>query len=293
MIRALRITHPPPCRRVPKPAIPSPIVIVIVITPENIHTFIISLPKDKHRREQLGGQLATLHIPYTVLEAVNGKTLSAAELALAYDPKKAVRLFNRELSKGEIGCMLSHVSIYQKMGAENLPHALVLEDDAKILEDDLAATLSKLAQLYPADTPVAVMLIHVKRVDANSRVPLDARHEVYDAYRGVHTHGYFITRAAAEILAQKLYPAYVVADKWEYFQENFIDVKCLVPYPVGLSEAAQSSSIEAMGVREKKLSDSPNYGYYLRKTLRQLEYLLRCRPFIRIEHKGRSELDPL
>ncbi|TQK10493.1 glycosyl transferase family 25 [Herbaspirillum sp. SJZ107] len=262
-------------------------------TPENIHTFIISLPKDKHRREYLGGQLDALNMPYTVLEAVNGKALSAEELALAYDPKKAVRLFNRELSKGEIGCTLSHVSIYRKMAAENLPHALVLEDDAKILEDDLAATLSKLAQLYPADVPVAVMLIHVKRVDANSRVPLDAKHDVYDAYRGVHTHGYFITRAAAEILAQKLYPAYVVADKWEYFQENFIDVKCLVPYPVGLTEAAQSSSIEAMGVREKKLTDGSNYGYYLRKMFRQLVYLVRSRPFIRIEHKGRSELDPL
>lgn len=270
---------------------PCPIAIPIVITSEKIPTFIISLPKDKHRREFLGGQLEQLNMPFTVLEAVNGKALSAAELAASYDPKKAVRLFNRELSKGEIGCTLSHVSIYQKVAAEDIPHALVLEDDARILEDDLPATLSKLAQLYPADVPVAVMLIHVKRVDANSKVQLDQKHNVYDAYRGVHTHGYFITKAAAEILAKKLFPAYVVADKWEYFQENYIDVKCLVPYPVGLTEAALASSIEAMGVREKKRVDSRNYQYYVRKSVRQLVHLVRSRPFIRIEHKGRSELD--
>lgn len=270
---------------------PCPIAIFIVTALENIPTFIISLPKDKHRREFLGGQLQKLDMPFTVLEAVNGKALSAEELAASYDPKKAVRLFNRELSKGEIGCTLSHVSIYRKMAAEDIPHALVLEDDAKILEHDLPATLSKLAQLYPADMPVAVMLIHVKRVDANSEVRLDDKHKVYEAYRGVHTHGYFITRAAAAILARKLYPAYVVADKWEYFQENFISVKCLVPYPVGLTEAALASSIEAMGVREKKLVEGRNYSYYLRKSFRQFMYLVRSRPFIRIEHKGRSELD--
>jgi glycosyl transferase family 25 len=262
-----------------------------VITPETIPTFIISLPKDKHRRDFLGGQLDKLHMPFTILEAVNGKALSTEELAACYDPKKAVRLFNRELSKGEIGCTLSHVSIYRKMAAEDMPHALVLEDDANILEADLPATLSKLAALYPADVPVAVMLIHVKRVDANTEVRLDDKHRVYDAYRGVHTHGYFITKAAAAILAKKLFPAYVVADKWEYFQENFITVKCVVPYPVGLTEAALSSSIEAMGVREKKLVEGANVMYYLRKTFRQLVYLIRSRPFIRIEHKDRSELD--
>jgi glycosyl transferase family 25 len=262
-----------------------------VITPETIPTFIISLPKDKHRRDFLGGQLDKLHMPFTVLEAVNGKALSAEQLAASYDPVKAVRLFNRELSKGEIGCTLSHVSIYRKMAAEAIPHALVLEDDANILEADLPATLSKLAALYPADVPVAVMLIHVKRVDANTEIRLDDKHRVYDAYRGVHTHGYFITKAAAAILAKKLFPAYVVADKWEYFQENFITVKCVVPYPVGLTEAALASSIEAMGVREKKLVEGANVMYYLRKTFRQLVFLIRSRPFIRIEHKGRSELD--
>jgi glycosyl transferase family 25 len=255
------------------------------------HTFIISLPKDQHRREFLEKQLQKLAMPFSVVEAVYGKSLSAAELAASYDRNKAINLFNRELSKGEIGCALSHVSIYQKMVAEDIPHALILEDDASILDHDLPAALSALAGRYAAGTPVAVMLNHVRRYDGASGVQLDDRRCIYDAYRGVCTHGYFLTKAAAEILVRNLYPVYVVADKWEYFQERFFPVKAMVPYPVGLSPASQASSIDAMGARVKKKEDSRNYLYYLRKYARQLRFLIASRPFIRIEFQEKHEFD--
>jgi glycosyl transferase family 25 len=258
---------------------------------QDIHTFIISLPKDKDRRAPLERQLQKLAMPFSVVTAVHGASLSASELEASYDRKKAVQLFNRELSKGELGCALSHVSIYQKMVAENIPYALILEDDAKILDDDLAATLSRLAQCTADETPAAVLLSHVSRYDGNKKIELDGKHAVYDAYRGVCAHGYFITKAGAEILARNLYPVYVVADKWEYFQENFIAVKALVPYAIGLTSASLSSSIEAMGVRAKKLENSRNYLYYIRRNFKQLLFSIRSRPFIRIEYQDKSELD--
>jgi glycosyl transferase family 25 len=262
-----------------------------VRTEHNIHTFIISLPKDKDRRDYLGKQLAELNVPFSILDAVHGKSLSQVEMDAYYDRDRALRLFNRELSAGEIGCALSHVAIYRKMVEENIPHALVLEDDASVLDQDLAATLSKLAALYPERKRVAVMLNHVKRYDANKKTPLDEGRCVYDAYRGVCTHGYFITRAAAEVLVKNLYPVYVVADKWEYFQDKYIDVKALVPYPIGLSAGSLSSSIEAMGIREKKVMSSASLLYYMRRWLWQLKIAVTSRPFVRIERQEKSALD--
>ena len=260
-------------------------------TKDHIQTFIISLPKDAHRREQLGKQLQDLAIPFSVINAVHGKSLSSEELDASYDRDKALALFNRELSKGEIGCALSHVSIYRKMVEEDIPYALILEDDAKILDADLPAILAKLAQRYPAQMPVAVLLNHVLRYDGSTKIELDENRCVYEAYRGVNAHAYFITKAAAEILAGNLYPVYVVADKWEYFQEQFFPVKAMVPYPIGLTPESLASSIDAMGVRVKKANNTRNYGYYLRKYLKQIAFLIGSRPFIRLKYQDIHELD--
>jgi glycosyl transferase family 25 len=262
-----------------------------VNTQTNIPTFIISLPKDKARRENLERQLQKLAMPFSVVEAVYGVSLSAEELAASYDRKKAVSLFNRELSKGEIGCALSHISIYRKMVEEDIPCALILEDDARILDDELPATLAGLAQRYTGDTPVAVLLNHVQRYDGTTGLPLDDSRCIYEAYRGVCAHGYFVTKAAAGILVRNLYPVFVVADKWEYFQERYFPVKALVPYPIGLTSASLSSSIDAMGVRVKKIVNGRNYLYYLRKYARQLRFLIASRPFIRIKFQEKREFD--
>jgi glycosyl transferase family 25 len=120
---------------------------------------------------------------------------------------------------------------------------------------------------------------------------VDETRSIYDAYRGVCAHGYVVTKAAAEILVRKLCPVYVVADKWEYFQQHFFPVKAPVPYSIGLAPASLSSSIEAMGARAKKAIEGRNHMYYLRKYLRQLAFLVKSRPFIRIAYQEKSQLD--
>jgi glycosyl transferase family 25 len=262
-----------------------------VITQRRVDTFIISLDKDVNRREVLGAQLDGLNIPYSIASAVHGASLSEQELAYVYDRDKAITLFNRELSRGEIGCALSHVGVYRKMVDENIPYALILEDDAKSLDSGLAAILDKLSLAYSADEPVVVLLSHVQRYDANKKTELDSAHYVYEAYRGVGAHGYFITKAAAKALADNLFPAYVVADKWEYFQEKFITVNALVPYVIGLAPASLISSIGSMGVREKRTKSGRRFLYYARRYIKRATFALTSRPFIRVEYQKKSDLD--
>ena len=42
--------------------------------------------------------------------------------------------FGHKISKYEIACAMSHIKVYEKMIAENIEHALILEDDAYLLK---------------------------------------------------------------------------------------------------------------------------------------------------------------
>ena len=256
-----------------------------------ICTFVISLEKDKARREELASQLASRNISFSVIRAVHGGELSNDELKRSYDRDKSVYLLNRELSRGEIGCALSHICVYRQIVAENIPYALVLEDDAKILDNNIVATLEDIRNAYSDEVAVVVLLNHVLRYDANKKVELGGGRCIYDSYRGVAAHGYFITNAAAKVLAQELFPVYVVADKWEYFQRRFIEVKALVPYSIGLTPAAQSSSIDALGGRGKKISNGKNWRYYARRSVAHMLSSLRTWMFVRIEYQEKSRSD--
>lgn len=236
-------------------------------------------------------QLQQQQIDFSLFSAVDGAALSDAELTAAYDGEKAWRTFNRTLARGEIGCALSHIGIYEQMVALDLPHALILEDDASLFDATLPALLSKLEQLYASHLPVAVMLSHVPRYIGNRGIQLDQQHHLHDVYRGACTHGYFLTRAAAEILRKNLYPVYAVADKWEYFQQHLIAVKALIPYAVGLAPASLSSRIETMEKRNQKKNPNKNMSYYIRKHLHKFLFLLGTRPFIRIHRQEKSRYD--
>ena len=71
-----------------------------------------------------------LELEYDVFPAVRGNDLSQDELARHYDDKRFNRYEGRSVSSGELGCALSHIGIYKKIVRDDIPHALILEDDA-------------------------------------------------------------------------------------------------------------------------------------------------------------------
>lgn len=250
-----------------------------------MHCFIINLPHQHQRRHAITANLEQCDIDFSIIEAVDGRALSESDIEEKYDAKKAHSSFNRNLSRGEIGCALSHIKIYQKMVLENISSAMILEDDARIIDADIKKILAKLAVTYPSDCAVAVLLRGDGKYIANGdNIVLDKKHTLHDAYRGVGTSAYFITNAAATILAHHLFPVYVVADKWEYFQEKFFPVKLLVPHCVALTEASLASTI---GDRDKKITRIINIGYYIKKHINTILFKLLKRPFIQIrKHKN-------
>lgn len=109
--------------------------------------FVINLKRSNRRREFMIKQLNSLGLIFELFEATDGNNLTEEDLSILCNTEKARQKIGRHLTSGEIGFTDSHLRIYEKMIAENIPRALILEDDIKldpkiiqVLEDSFLAT---------------------------------------------------------------------------------------------------------------------------------------------------------
>ncbi|WP_241609579.1 glycosyltransferase family 25 protein [Rosenbergiella australiborealis] len=94
-----------------------------------IKIFIVSLKKDTVRRKKISTILDDNNISYEFFDAVLGKELTdkqIGEISLHQVEKR----HGRKLTKGEIGCTLSHLKVYSSIVGNKYPWACILEDDA-------------------------------------------------------------------------------------------------------------------------------------------------------------------
>jgi glycosyl transferase family 25 len=215
----------------------------------NTPIFIINLPDATVRRESILSQCRTLDLNASLIEAVDGRRLTPEEVQRNYDKRKAIHLprpLARELTLPEIGCALSHLSVYKKIIEEKLPYALILEDDA-ILGNETPEIIAALAEKLPENTPSLVLLTHVKYYSRSGAIALPGGASIvrhYPPRNWAGAYGYWITRAAAELLYNELFPVWSVSDDWDFFRKKLhLDIRALVPYCIGLSDA--KSSLEA------------------------------------------------
>ncbi len=106
--------------------------------------FIINLEQSTERKKIMTAQLDQLGLPHIFFSAVDGKKLLTPDL-VCYARHRRRLMFGKDLSHSELGCLLSHRALYRKMVKENIPIAIVLEDDA-ILSDDFEAVIRALLE---------------------------------------------------------------------------------------------------------------------------------------------------
>ncbi|XP_053551653.1 inactive glycosyltransferase 25 family member 3 [Bombina bombina] len=96
--------------------------------------FLINLLRRPERREQMLRSLYEQEISCRVLDAVDGSALNSSYIKHLgvnllpgfYDP-----FSGRTLTKGEVGCFLSHFHIWEEIVERQLESALVFEDDVR------------------------------------------------------------------------------------------------------------------------------------------------------------------
>lgn len=90
-----------------------------------IPVFVISLRRAAERRERMVAHLSQIGITPRIVDGVDGKTLPD-------DTKKCLLGPGITMHDGTLGCYLSHIAVYETILAEQIPVALVLEDDARL-----------------------------------------------------------------------------------------------------------------------------------------------------------------
>jgi glycosyl transferase family 25 len=91
----------------------------------------ISLEKSTERRHGAIRALDDLGLEHQWIKACDGGKLSITELKQVYDPAGTLSCYTTPLAPAEIGCYLSHLECYRTIVDQDIPYALIMEDDMR------------------------------------------------------------------------------------------------------------------------------------------------------------------
>jgi glycosyl transferase family 25 len=135
----------------------------------------------------------------------------------------------RTMSPAELGCALSHLSVYRKVISEGLSHALILEDDA-FLNPNVPSVLRAIVENVPSNLKQVTLLTWCVSLNVGSSRPLWAGYRLAEIDSAMCAHGYVVTNAAAARLLTVLDPVCHVADAWDWMRKRgFVRVDAVYP----------------------------------------------------------------
>ncbi len=175
--------------------------------------WVISLASAHERRRFVVEGFSALNIPFELVDGVDGVELTDAELAHC-SRRRALLEIGRPMTRGELGCAMSHLLLYERMRDESIPVAVIMEDDVA----PTPALIAVLAELHRLPADWDVVTLH-SLFDTADPVPVDdgviaGRFRVC-RYRGpvYGTQCYAITLAGARRALDAAYPVALPLDE--------------------------------------------------------------------------------
>lgn len=208
-----------------------------------IPCFVINLKRSPDRRAAMVEKLSSLGIDHSFIDAVDGKMMTDAQRA-AYAPTRRRLFIGHDLTDGEIGCLLSHRDVYRHMIAQNIPFALVLEDDT-ILSPDLPAVLKAAEPLMAGGKADMIRLLCRNKVYKRSRIlaPLVGSYKLARPL-GLPggAYGYILSLKAARRINAKMEKNWVPVDTVHgQVWRTGLNVLSIIPSPVSYDEGGDST----------------------------------------------------
>ena len=172
---------------------------------------LVSMQKSVERRREALRSLKKLDLKYHWIKACDGSQLSAQDIHKIYRPDETRRFYG-SMGKGEIGCYLSHLECYKFMVEQDIPQAVIMEDDMRP-NTNLLRVL-KLRHQFPKDWGLVHLspnrigssqvflyenVFHKRKLFGSCYI---SRY-FYDTH---HTHLYLITQQFARKLLTYLWP---------------------------------------------------------------------------------------
>lgn len=179
--------------------------------PENIPIFIINLKKDIERREHMEELCNQYNLQYQFTDAIYGKNLDKDTISKIYNKEESIRKFGRELTKGELACVLSHINIYKHIVENDISKAFIFEDDIQIEKD--FPTLMQSINKFPNDWELVLFGYHrgSSRKDKEAKSYTRCKKNITTKHKLVRfaeiatgAHGYLINLRGAKKLIDEL-----------------------------------------------------------------------------------------
>ncbi|KAK2510835.1 hypothetical protein Q9233_017425 [Columba guinea] len=170
--------------------------------------FLINLPRRADRRARM---LRTLHeqeIAAKLVEAVDGRALNSSQveaLGVRMLPGYRDPYHGRPLTRGELGCFLSHHRVWQEIATRGLSRSLVFEDDLRFEIFFKRRLTTLMRELEAAALPWDLIYIGRKRLQAERpERPVPGVRNLVEAGYSYWTLGYALSlRGARKLLAAR------------------------------------------------------------------------------------------
>lgn len=209
-----------------------------------IKTYVINLKDSVERRNNVLTELLKYpFMDYELVEAVDGRNMSHADIDRQFDCMRFFYRMRREVLPGEVGCTLSHMECYRKLLSSKDEVALILEDDVGFLADteSVKELLEGIIRQMDDKPCVVTLSRHLNYyIWGKRQIGAYTLCRVRDA---LGTCAYLINRKAAAILLN-IHKPYFVADDYLLMNEYGIRVKSIYPMvAVGASEIHKIPSL--------------------------------------------------
>lgn len=209
-------------------------------------TFLINLDKDTERLISADMQLRRMGVNYERFSAIYAKNMPKNELDSKVNYFRFRCCVGRSTRIGEIGCALSHNTLYQRIITDNLPYVCVLEDDV-VLSDDFVDAVNRVERVIDVEKPQVFLL-------SNYTNENESISEIKRVKNGYCTDGYIITRVAAKAILKENSPICSPCDHWpRWVKHKAIELYSVLPSVCHQNNAEFASNILSNG--EKKIND--------------------------------------
>jgi glycosyl transferase family 25 len=208
-----------------------------------MRAYVINLARSLDRRAHITAELQKTGLEYEFITAVDGRDLDLEDPTIV----DSALLAKNSFPAGTAGCALSHLRTYEKIIADDLDEALILEDDVI-----LPADLGNLAEAVAGQlTGAEVALLNYGRssrckmsLEGSVSLPSSRLLALPIEINGlVNAAAYVITREACERMSKSILPLRANADDWQFFyREGILDrIRCVLPLPVDKTAKFEST----------------------------------------------------
>lgn len=202
-----------------------------------IPVYAVSLAGHAERRRHIAEECAKYGVAVEIVDAADMRCAEEDDIRhLCVLPSGKPEKKRRFLTAGELGCALSHRSVYGKMAERGQDYALVLEDDAHFVRPPAVLldeeNLRRIQEQYPFDVLIVGYVktlpehlpYYYRRIPVKRRAVLPSENgdllfgTPWEQY-ACGTVAYIISGGGAKLLAAQ--DVCVTADDWLYFEQEY------------------------------------------------------------------------